>query len=268
METVKTKIILQGLTKQFPTKKKQPPVVALEDATLTINKGEFVCIVGPSGCGKTTLLRILADLETKTDGVMELRQEDPAKPLHSMVFQEQSIFPWMTVRQNVAYGLKMRKVPVNKINEVVDYYIKIIGLGKFADAYPHQLSGGMKQRVSVARAFANDPEILLMDEPFAALDEQNKILLQEELLRIWDLTRKTVVFITHSIDEALVLSDRIVIMTAHPGRIKDTFNVELPRPRNIATLRTNPVFHRQFSEIWLSLREEVQKAKEKEGIGS
>ena len=266
-EQVEPKIILTGLSKQFQSKKKLPPVIALADATLTINKGEFVCIVGPSGCGKTTLLRILADLETKTSGVMELRHEDPSKPLHSMVFQEQSIFPWMTVRQNVAYGLKMRKVEQNKINEMVNYYIKIIGLSKFADAYPHQLSGGMKQRVSVARAFVNDPEILLMDEPFAALDEQNKILLQEELLRIWELTRKTVVFITHSIDEALVLSDRIVLMTAHPGKIKAMFKVELERPRNIANLRTNPVFHRQFSEIWMSLREEVQKAKKEEGLG-
>lgn len=258
------KIILEGLSKRFKTRKRW--VVAVEDTTLTIREGEFVCIVGPSGCGKTTLLRILAGLETATEGKMEIRHRDPKKPLNSMVFQEQSIFPWMTVRQNVAYGLKMRRVEPQVRDDIVERYIKIIGLSKFADAFPHQLSGGMKQRVSVARAFANDPEILFMDEPFAALDEQNKILLQEELLRIWEANRKTVVFITHSIDEALVLSDRIVLMTAHPGRIKASYQVELPRPRDIATLRTNPVFHRQFSEIWLSLREEVNKAKANEGL--
>lgn len=258
------KVIIEGLGKRFKTRKRW--VVAIEEVTMTIREGEFLCIVGPSGCGKTTLLRILAGLETATAGKLEVVHHDSTKPLNSMVFQEQSIFPWMTVRNNIAYGLKLRRVDPRIRDEVVERYLKLVGLSKFADAFPHQLSGGMKQRVSVARAFANDPEILCMDEPFAALDEQNKILLQEELLKIWEGNRKTVVFITHSIDEALVLGDRIMLMTAHPGRLKAVFNVDLPRPRSIATLRTNPVFHKQFSEIWSSLREEVNKAKADEGL--
>jgi len=181
-----------------------------------------------------------------------------------MVFQEQSIFPWMTVRQNVEYGLRMRGIPKAERNQIADFYIRMIGLTKFANAYPCQLSGGMKQRVSVARAFANDPDILLMDEPFGALDEQNRIILQQELLRIWDLSQKTTVFITHSIDEALCLGDRVMIMTAHPGSIKTIIDIDLPRPRDIAKIRTTLKYNKLFQDIWLSLREEVLKVKEQE----
>ncbi|NLT35207.1 MAG: ABC transporter ATP-binding protein [Gaiellales bacterium] len=258
------KITIKDVTKQFIVK--HSIVTALKDVSMTVHEGEFVCIVGPSGCGKTTLLRILAGLETMTSGRIEMVHSDRNKPLNSMVFQDQSVFPWLTVRHNIGFGLKCRNVDQKEIDEVTARYIKMVGLAKFADAYPYQLSGGMKQRVSVARAFANDPEILLMDEPFAALDEQNKIMLQEELLRIWEGSNKTVVFITHSIDEALILADRVIIMTSHPGTFKATVDVDLPRPRTISTLRGKEKFNTLFMELWNILREEVWKAKQSEGL--
>jgi len=233
-------------------------VTALKDVNLAVNRGEFCCIVGPSGCGKTTLLRIVAGLETHTSGELELVHFDPAKPLHSMVFQDQSVFPWMTVKGNVEYGLRMRGVGARERREVVDHYIQKVGLSAFKHSYPHQLSGGMKQRVSIARAFANDPEILLMDEPFAALDEQNKAILQEELLRIWEESRKTVLFITHSIDEALVLSDRALIMTARPGRLKADVPVTLKRPRVAYEIRSAEGYAELSHQLWSALREEVR----------
>ncbi|MCX7781829.1 MAG: ABC transporter ATP-binding protein [Negativicutes bacterium] len=254
------KIRLSNVSKEFISRTGH--TVALKKINLTIPDGEFFCIVGPSGCGKTTLLRILAGLEEASSGVIDIKSTDPTRPLNSMVFQEQSIFPWMNVRDNVAYGLRVRSIPKKQRYEIADHYISMIGLTKFADAYPHQLSGGMKQRVSVARAFANDPEILLMDEPFGALDEQNRIILQQELLRIWELTKKTTVFITHSIDEALCLGDRIMIMTANPGKIKAIINVDLPRPRDISTIRISSRYNELYQEIWLSLREEVMKRQE------
>jgi NitT/TauT family transport system ATP-binding protein len=233
----------------------------LDNVSLTIPRGQFVCIVGPSGCGKTTLLRIVAGLEQLSYGEVHVARDGTDKPINSMIFQEQSLFPWMTVRDNVAYGLRMRHVPKQVWSATVDNYLSKVGLTQFAGAFPHQLSGGMKQRVSIARAFANDPEILLMDEPFAALDEQNKILLQEELLRIWDETRKTVLFITHSIDEALVLGDRVLVMTAHPGRIKADFLVDFPRPREVYRLKATPEFGQIAYRVWELLREEVMRAK-------
>lgn len=258
------KIIVKDLTKEFIVGGRV--VTALKSVNLTVKEGEFVCIVGPSGCGKTTLLRILAGLETITSGSIEIVRSTDHLPLNSMIFQDQSVFPWMTVRQNVGFGLACRRVPKHIIRETVDRYISMIGLSKFADAYPYQLSGGMKQRVSVARAFANDPEILLMDEPFAALDEQTKILLHEELLKIWEGSNKTVVFITHSIDEALTLADRVILMTAHPGTFKTSVTVDLPRPRRIAELRGQARFNELFMQLWEILREEVRKAKESEGL--
>lgn len=255
-------IALRKISKTFLTRNN--PVYALQDISLDIDEGEFFCIVGPSGCGKTTLLRILAGLENNTGGQVNVKAGANGQPSNSMVFQEQSVFPWMNVRNNVAYGLKLRGVPKKERQEIADRYIRMIGLTRFADAYPHQLSGGMKQRVSVARAFANDPGILLMDEPFGALDEQNRILLQQELLRIWEKTRKTTVFITHSIDEALCLGDRVMIMTASPGRVKAIIDIDLPRPRDIAAIRTTMRYNELFQCIWLSLRDEVLRSKENE----
>jgi len=256
-----SKITLRHLTKVFDSD--SGDVLAVEDVNLEIPEGQFWCIVGPSGCGKTTVLRILAGLEEQSSGECRIRRNSQERPANSMVFQEQSAFPWMTVRNNIAFGLVMRRVDARRRNEVVDYYLRKVGLSKFAAAYPHQLSGGMKQRVSLARAFANDPEVLLMDEPFAALDEQNKLLMQEELLRIWEDQRRTVVFITHSIDEAVVLGDMLVVMTAHPGRIKAMIPVPFPRPRRVFDLKGQPEYGRLTHHVWELLRDEVLKAAEK-----
>lgn len=232
-------------------------LVALDDVNLQVRDREFCCIVGPSGCGKTTFLRILAGLERQTTGELHLLARDPTKPLTAMVFQEQSIFPWMTIEDNVGYGLRMHGVHQSVRRRVVAHYLEKVGLSGFARAYPHQLSGGMKQRAGVARAFATDPEMLLMDEPFASVDEQTRALLQEELLRVWENDRKTVVYITHSIDEALILGDRVVVMSARPGHIKAEVAVRLPRPRSVYELKSTPEFAELVARVWHPLRREV-----------
>ncbi|WP_431800454.1 ABC transporter ATP-binding protein [Halobacillus andaensis] len=257
-----SKISIRQLTKVFY--KKGNSVTALKDISIDIKDGEFICLIGPSGCGKTTLLRILADLEMPSIGEFTIDQHKEGRPLQSMVFQERGVIPWLTVEENVAFGLKMRHLPKNYIKERTTYYLEKVGLDRFAKLYPKELSGGMKQRVSIARAFANDPEILLMDEPFAALDEQNKFILQEELLNIWSETKKTVLFITHSIDEALLLSDRILLMSSQPGQIIDEKVIDLPRPRNMEQVRADPAMARHFVEIWKHLHDEVQASRVKE----
>jgi NitT/TauT family transport system ATP-binding protein len=239
-------------------------LIAIDGVSVDIAQGEFFMIVGPSGCGKTTLLRILAGLETVTAGEIEIETPTSSRPVNSMIFQGDSIFPWMTVWNNAAYGLKMRRVRTGTIKEIVGHYLARTGLTRFADYYPYQLSGGMRQRVAIARAFANDPEILLMDEPFSALDAQNKLLLQEELLRIWEEHKKTVVFITHSVDEAVFLGDRIMVMTAQPGKVKTFVQVPLARPRNIIALQKTPEYGELITQIWSSLREEVDRARRHE----
>jgi NitT/TauT family transport system ATP-binding protein len=239
-------------------------LIAIDGVSLDIAPGEFFMIVGPSGCGKTTLLRILAGLDSVTSGAIEIETPHSQRPVNSMIFQGDSIFPWMTVWDNAAYGLKMRRVPSSTVKEVVGHYLARTGLTRFAKYYPHQLSGGMRQRVSIARAFANDPEILLMDEPFSALDAQNKLLLQEELLHIWEEHKKTVVFITHSVDEAVFLGDRIMVMTAQPGKVKTFVPVPLARPRNIMELQKMPQYGELIAHIWSSLREEVHRARQQE----
>jgi NitT/TauT family transport system ATP-binding protein len=251
-----SKIVVEGLTKAFYRKDRS--VTALENISLKVDDGEFVCLIGPSGCGKTTLLRILAGLETPSAGSFTIRRSNPDRPLQSMIFQENGIIPWMTVWENVAFGLEMRRLPKKIIRERTSYYLEKVGLSRFARLYPKELSGGMKQRVSIARAFANDPEILLMDEPFAALDEQNKFILQRELLNIWEEDRKTVLFITHSIDEALILSDRIILLSAHPGRIAAEKKVTAARPRTMEQIRSDPQTAKMFVEIWHHLQQEVQ----------
>ena len=195
-------IRIQGVTKTFVGQ--HGDVQALDPIELTIAQGQFLCIVGPSGCGKTTLLRILAGLEEPTSGGVDFTIADEGKPLRSVVFQEQGIFPWMTVLQNTAFGLKVRGIGRSEREKQAGAYLDMLGLTQFSDAYPRQLSGGMRQRVNIARAFANDPAILLMDEPLASLDEQTKLLVQDDLLRLWEGSHKTVVYITHSLDEAIV----------------------------------------------------------------
>lgn len=235
-------------------------VLALDDIDLAIAPGEFVCIVGPSGCGKSTLLRILAGLDTQTSGTITLDAKGWAVP-NAMVFQESGLFPWMTVTDNVEFGLMTRGVDRAQRRERVDAALKLVGLTRFRNHYPHQLSGGMRQRGAIARAFVTDPAVLLMDEPFAALDAQNRTLLQAELVRMWEQTGKTVVYITHSIDEALLLGDRCVIMTAQPGRFKEIIDVPFPHPRNIMTLSTSPEFNQMKLAIWRVLEDEVNRAR-------
>jgi NitT/TauT family transport system ATP-binding protein len=233
---------------------------ALKNISIDIEDRAFFMIVGPSGCGKTTLLRILANLDHATSGTVDVAVGDQNAPANSMVFQGESIFPWLTVWDNAAYGLRIRGVARSEVKDRVSFFLDRCGIMHFKDHYPHQLSGGTKQRVSIARAFANDPEILLMDEPFSALDEQNKTLLQEELLRIWDENRKTVLFITHSVDEAITLGDKIMVMTASPGSIKAVIDVPFERPRHVIDLRSRPEYGYMVANIWGHLREEVTRA--------
>ncbi len=235
-------------------------VVALEDINLKIAPGEFVCVVGPSGCGKSTLLRILAGLDHATSGVA--RVDAAGWPVaNAMVFQDSGLFPWMSVAQNVAFGLMTRGVPRAVAAARVTAALQFVGLSKFRDHYPHQLSGGMRQRGAIARAFVTDPGMLLMDEPFAALDAQNRVILQAELVRIWEETGKTVVYITHSIDEALLLGDRTVVMTAQPGRIKQVIDIPFPHPRHLMTLSASAEFNALKLAIWRILEDEVMRAR-------
>ncbi len=254
------KIGARNVSKHYPTV--DGTMVALEDFSLDVADGEFVCIVGPSGCGKSTFLRMLAGLESISLGSIAIRPGATAgKPLNSVVFQEYAIFPWKTVADNVAFGLQMRGISRKERQDTARYWLDRVGLSKFADYYPHQISGGMKQRVSIIRALANDPEVLLMDEPLGALDAQTRVVLQEELLRIWEETRKTVVYITHSLDEAVLLGDRVILMSAQPGRHLATFKIDLPRPRSIATTNL-PRFAEYRAEIWEMLSAEVTRAME------
>jgi NitT/TauT family transport system ATP-binding protein len=256
------------LTKTFPGP--TGPIAALGPLDLSVAMGEFVCIVGPSGCGKSTFLRMVAGLETPTSGDLHLAAPATSeRPFNAMVFQGDSTFPWMTVHENVEYGLKMQGVREKQRAAAVNEMLSVVGLNGFAEAYPYQLSGGMRQRVALARAFANDPDVLLMDEPFGALDEQNRVLLQEELLRIWERTdadarrgrSKTVLFVTHSIDEALILADRVLIMSAAPGRIVDEIRVPFARPREVYELKRNPQFGEFAYRVWESLRTEVNQSR-------
>jgi NitT/TauT family transport system ATP-binding protein len=237
---------------------------AIAGVSLDVKPGEFLCIVGPSGCGKTTLLRILAGLETNYTGKVEFTGEVNVRRINAMIFQERSVFPWMTVEQNVQFGLLSIPMPTSERRRIAQEWIERVGLDEFRHSYPHELSGGMVQRVSIARAFATDPAILLMDEPFAALDEQIKLLMQEELIRIWEGSNKTVVYVTHSVEEAVSLADRIIVMTFRPGRVKAVMEIKFPRPRHLTALRREPEFHEKVYNIWEILREEVVKARETE----
>ncbi len=243
-------------------------VEAIHDLSIDIGVGEFLCIVGPSGCGKTTFLRILAGLETKSSGEVDFCLAPSARPLLSIVFQEQGVFPWMTVLDNVAFGLAVRGVGVAERYQLARYYLDRVGLRSFEKAYPRQLSGGMRQRVNIARAFTNDPEILLMDEPFANLDEQTKLLLQEDLLKIWEESRKTVVYITHSIEEAARLGDRILVMTHRPGKIKTLVQVGISRPRDVFALESSQELARIRGGVWSALKDEVLRARREEERGT
>lgn len=239
-------IEVRNLVKAFYDASGDRVTLAARDVTFTVGRGEFICIVGPSGCGKTTVLRILAGLETALSG--EVRIDSATEP--AMVFQEASVLPWLTVAQNVAFPLGIKGVSKQRQSERVAELLDLTGLTEFADARPHQLSGGMRQRVSVARALVDDRDILLMDEPFGALDEQTRFTLQQELLGIWERTGKTVVFITHSVDEALTLADRVLVMSPRPGTIVADLAIPFERPRDVVELRRDKRFWDLTYEVW------------------
>jgi NitT/TauT family transport system ATP-binding protein len=237
-------------------------LAALGELSLTVGDGEFVALLGPSGCGKSSLLRIVAGLLRPTQGSVEIQSSSEMKngcPKTALVFQEYALFPWRTVLDNVTFALEMRGVSRAERLATAGDALQRVGLQAFRDAYPHQLSGGMRQRVGIARALAAQPEVLLMDEPFGALDAQTRTVLQEELLRVWESERKTVLYVTHSIDEAVYLADRVVLLTARPGRIKAEYLVELPRPRRME-MRSWNSYTSLSLDIWNALREEVETA--------
>jgi len=230
---------LRGVSKQFALQGHR--IDALRDARLRVRKGEFVCLIGASGCGKSTLLRIVAGFETPSRGqaLMWTMPIAGPGPERGMVFQDYALFPWLTVRGNIGFGPLARGRPSREVKDTVERFIELVGLQRFADAYPHQLSGGMKQRVAIARVLANDAELVLMDEPFGALDAMTRERLQDELLDIWQRTSLTVLFVTHSIEEAVFLADRIVVMSPGPGRIESEVTVPLPRPRSVVAPEFN-----------------------------
>jgi NitT/TauT family transport system ATP-binding protein len=237
-------------------------IEAVRDMSLNIPAGEFTVIVGPSGCGKSTFLRMLAGLDHPTSGSLKIVAPDGSKPENAVVFQGRSLFPWLSISDNIGYGLKLRGIPKRERTGTVGRLLQVLGMGTFGDVYPHQVSEGMRQRVAIGRALAVDPDLLLMDEPFGALDEQTRFILQEELLRIWESTGKTVVFITHSIDEAITMADRIVVMSAQPGTVRAVIDVPFSRPRTMESVRTDPAFGQLFAQTWELLRDEVTRARQ------
>ena len=228
---------------------------ALDNISLDIEHGAFVTVIGPSGCGKTTLLNILAGFERPSAGQVLLEGEPIDRPGadRGVVFQEYALFPWLTLRQNVEYGPRERGLPAPLIREITDHTLAMVRLAGAENRYPHELSGGMRQRAAIARVLVNDPKILLMDEPFAALDAQARARLQQEVGRVWMETRKTVFFVTHSVEEAVLLADRVIAMTALPGRLKADVEIKLPRPRD----PTSPAFNDHRRELEGLLREEI-----------
>ncbi|GAB7389154.1 ABC transporter ATP-binding protein [Bacillaceae bacterium] len=235
-------------------------VYALKNVSGEIYEGEFVSIIGPSGCGKSTLLHTLDGLIKPTSGSIYVNGEKVEGPSgdRAMVFQDFALMPWHTVYENVAFGLRLAGKPDREIRDRVLHYIQLVGLSGFEEKYPHQLSGGMKQRVGIARAFAVEPRVLLMDEPFSAIDEQTREIMQEEVLRIMLNEKKTVVFITHSIDEAVFLSSRILLMSARPGQIIDELTIDIPYPRTLET-KTLPQYQEYKAKIWDHLKAEVTR---------
>ncbi len=249
------KLHIENVYKEY--KGEKSTTVALNGVSLDIMENEFVCVVGPSGCGKSTLLNIIAGLHDATSGACYL----DGKPItdvgveRGVVFQQYALFPWQTVLKNVMFGPQMKRMPKDKCEAIARKYIKLVGLEGFENAYPKELSGGMKQRVAIARAYANNPEVLLMDEPFGALDAQTRAQLQTELLKTWEEEKKTCFFITHDVDEAILLAQRVVIMSARPGRIKRIVDIDIPYPRDQAT-KNDPRFLELKTIIWNEVYQE------------
>ncbi len=246
------RLVLKDVTRKFND------LLALKDINFEVAEGEFVCLLGPSGCGKTTLLRLVAGLDAPTKGELFLdgKKIEGVNRECGFVFQEYVLFPWRTVKGNIEFGPEVRGMTAGERERVAQHYIDLVGLSGFEEHYPHELSGGMKQRVGIARAYANSPKLLLMDEPFGALDAQTRNLMQGELLRIWEKEHISALFVTHSVDEAVYLADRVVVMSARPGTVKEIFRNDLLRPR----VRTSPEANALRDEILRSLGAEIKKA--------
>jgi len=256
----KGKLRLSGVSRSFPTPR--GTLVALENINLEVSEGEFLCIVGPSGCGKSTLLNLMAGLDQPTGGEIWMdgrRIEGPGTD-RLVIFQELGLFPWLTVQENVEFGLRMQGLPKQERRARSQQYLRLVHLSGFETSYVHQLSGGMKQRVALARSLVTEPDVLLMDEPFAALDAQTRDLLHEELARLWAETGKTIVFVTHNVREAVRLGGRVILLTFRPGRIKSQFIITLPRPRHLE----DPELALTAREVLAQLKEEINKAVEAE----
>ncbi|WP_315813152.1 ABC transporter ATP-binding protein [Bradyrhizobium sp. SZCCHNR2028] len=255
-----TTLVINNVTRTFPARQGHAPTRALEPVELTIGTNDFVTILGPSGCGKSTLLRIVAGLDQPTIGKVLLDGREVTGPGadRGMVFQSYTLFPWLTVRENIAFGLRERGVAEAERNAIADRFIRQIGLKGFENHWPKQLSGGMQQRCAIARALANDPKILLLDEPFGALDNQTRVLMQEMLLGIWERDQKTVLFVTHDIEEAIFLGSRVLVMSARPGRIKADIKIELPHPRSYK-VKTSPEFVALKERLVEEIRAEALK---------
>ena len=253
------KLRIHHVSKVF--EQKEQAITALEDTNFDVREGEFVTILGPSGCGKSTILKVIAGLTEPSSGYVMLNNQRINGPGadRGMVFQAYTLFPWLTVEENIGFGLQLKGMAKAQRQEIVQHYLELIGLNGFGAMYPNNLSGGMKLRVAIARALANDPEVLLMDEPFGALDAQTRTVMQELLLKVWEESHKTILFVTHDIDEAIFMGDRVYVMTARPGRLKAELPVPLPRPREFS-IKTSPEFMRLKGEILELIREESWKA--------
>lgn len=255
------KLSLKNVSLSYATNSKGR-LVALRDINLQVRQGEFLCIVGPSGCGKSTLLHLIAGLHRQTSGEVLVDNAPVNGPGTDriLIFQELGLFPWLTVAQNVEFGMKMKGVPKVERDVKVRDYLRLVHLQQFKDSYTHQLSGGMRQRVALARALATEPDVLLMDEPFAALDAQTRDLLHDELERIWAETQRTIIFVTHNVREAVRLGDRVVLLTFRPGQVKREYNIDLLRPRHLEDTHVAT----SAREILNELREEINKSLEEE----
>lgn len=265
MSNTATKLALRGVGKQFTVRGAAEKFTAIDDISIEVGAGEFLVLVGPSGSGKSTLLDLLGGLSTPSSGQILLDGAPVTGPGldRGVVFQQYALLPWRTARANIQFGLEAKGVPRRERKAIADHYLELVGLAGFGDRYPHELSGGMKQRVAIARSLAFDPEVLLMDEPFAALDAQTRESLQDELLRIWRTTGKTILFITHGIDEAVYLGQRVAVLTSRPGRVKAVIDIEIDRDGD-TDVRSSEQFRDYRHRIWTELQSEVSRAQQLE----
>jgi NitT/TauT family transport system ATP-binding protein len=263
-QKLQPKLRIENVTKRFPIRGQKSNLTAIQDITIDLAAGEFLVLVGPSGCGKSTLLDLLGGLSTPSAGRILLDGKPITGPGldRGIVFQQYALLPWRTARKNIEFGLEAKGLSAAERHDRSEHYLELVGLQAFGDRYPHELSGGMKQRVAIARSLAFDPEVLLMDEPFAALDAQTRESLQDELLRIWEATGKTILFITHGIDEAIYLGQRVAVLTSRPGRIKKIVEVEIDR--SVEDVRSDEGFRTLRHHIWSLLHDEVERARSEE----